>query len=222
MFSITCALEKDKYDINTVFYAVFFCKNMGGFSMKRKIETFAVIVMLFAVMFALPALAIPNPVQVSSSGGACEPTMISATAPGATVSNMYLVVDNGTVQYENIPTDGSSADLFVGPFFVDTNVSWRVFGGGERDYDMPLWNGYGTPTFSADIGAYAASVGGYDWVLSGTSDPNPFTTWNNLSVQGCYPETMADCKKGGWETYGFKNQGQCVRYVETGKDSRLV
>ncbi|KAB1187556.1 hypothetical protein GJR98_05725 [Haloferax sp. MBLA0077] len=34
------------------------------------------------------------------------------------------------------------------------------------------------------------------------------------------PETKDDCKKGGWEDYHFKNQGQCVRYVETGKDSR--
>lgn len=34
------------------------------------------------------------------------------------------------------------------------------------------------------------------------------------------PETKDDCKDGGWEDYHFKNQGQCVKYVETGKDSR--
>lgn len=34
-------------------------------------------------------------------------------------------------------------------------------------------------------------------------------------------QTKADCKDGGWEAYGFANQGQCVRFVETGKDSRL-
>lgn len=28
------------------------------------------------------------------------------------------------------------------------------------------------------------------------------------------------CKDGGWEAHGFRNQGQCVRFVETGKDSR--
>jgi len=28
------------------------------------------------------------------------------------------------------------------------------------------------------------------------------------------------CKKGGWSGFGFKNQGQCVRFVKTGKDSR--
>ena len=34
------------------------------------------------------------------------------------------------------------------------------------------------------------------------------------------PQTKDDCKNGGWEAFGFRNQGQCVRFVETGKDSR--
>jgi hypothetical protein len=29
-----------------------------------------------------------------------------------------------------------------------------------------------------------------------------------------------DCQDGGWQAEGFKNQGQCIRYVETGKDNR--
>jgi hypothetical protein len=35
-------------------------------------------------------------------------------------------------------------------------------------------------------------------------------------------QTKEDCKDGGWEQYGFANQGQCVRFVETGKDSRVA
>ena len=34
------------------------------------------------------------------------------------------------------------------------------------------------------------------------------------------PTSKNDCKKGGWVDFGFRNQGQCVRYVNTGKDSR--
>ena len=34
------------------------------------------------------------------------------------------------------------------------------------------------------------------------------------------PATKADCKKGGWADFGFRNQGQCIRFVNTGKDSR--
>jgi hypothetical protein len=33
-------------------------------------------------------------------------------------------------------------------------------------------------------------------------------------------KSRADCKKGGWENFGFRNQGQCIRFVNTGKDRR--
>lgn len=33
-------------------------------------------------------------------------------------------------------------------------------------------------------------------------------------------QTKDDCKKGGWEEFGFRNQGQCIRFVNTGMDSR--
>jgi hypothetical protein len=29
-----------------------------------------------------------------------------------------------------------------------------------------------------------------------------------------------ECKKRGWEAFGFRNQGQCIRFVNTGQDSR--
>jgi len=34
------------------------------------------------------------------------------------------------------------------------------------------------------------------------------------------PQTKADCKKGGWKNFpdlGFENQGQCIKFVNTGK-----
>lgn len=35
------------------------------------------------------------------------------------------------------------------------------------------------------------------------------------------PTTKDDCKDSGWEAYGFDNQGLCIQYVNTGKDSRV-
>ena len=32
--------------------------------------------------------------------------------------------------------------------------------------------------------------------------------------------SMDDCKNGGWMDYGFRNQGLCIQFVNTGKDSR--
>ena len=34
------------------------------------------------------------------------------------------------------------------------------------------------------------------------------------------PTTVDQCKKGGWAQYGFRNQGLCIQFVNTGKDSR--
>ena len=42
----------------------------------------------------------------------------------------------------------------------------------------------------------------------------------NISPAAADPQNKDQCKDGGWESYGFANQGQCVRYVQTGKDSR--
>ena len=33
------------------------------------------------------------------------------------------------------------------------------------------------------------------------------------------PTTINDCRDGGWQALGFRNQGQCIRFVNTGKDS---
>ena len=31
------------------------------------------------------------------------------------------------------------------------------------------------------------------------------------------PASTDDCKKDGWKSFGFKNQGQCIRFVNTAK-----
>lgn len=45
-----------------------------------------------------------------------------------------------------------------------------------------------------------------------------FTCWKTFYPE--QPEMKGDCKGGGWDDYHFRNQGQCIRYVNTGKDSR--
>jgi hypothetical protein len=44
--------------------------------------------------------------------------------------------------------------------------------------------------------------------------------WTTFTVPSCNPQDKEDCKGGGWEFYGFRNQGQCIQYVNTGEDSR--
>ena len=35
-----------------------------------------------------------------------------------------------------------------------------------------------------------------------------------------HPQAKAECKDGGWAGFGFRNQGLCVAFVETGRDTR--
>jgi hypothetical protein len=32
-----------------------------------------------------------------------------------------------------------------------------------------------------------------------------------------FPTSKDQCKNGGWKAFGFKNQGQCIQFVNTGK-----
>jgi hypothetical protein len=44
--------------------------------------------------------------------------------------------------------------------------------------------------------------------------------WTPFAVGANDPTTKDDCKGGGWERFGFRNQGECIRFVNTGQDSR--
>lgn len=74
----------------------------------------------------------------------------------------------------------------------------------------------------------AAGVGGdnflrevflnsYNYGLEGGSDYQAHWHGGLLAVD---PATKDDCKQGGFADFGFKNQGQCIQFVNTGKDSR--
>ena len=42
----------------------------------------------------------------------------------------------------------------------------------------------------------------------------------SITVDPDDPSTIHDCRRGGWQEFGFDNQGRCIQYVLTGRDSR--
>jgi hypothetical protein len=40
--------------------------------------------------------------------------------------------------------------------------------------------------------------------------------WTRFYVMSI--ESKDECRDGGWQAFGFANQGQCIRYIETGKN----
>ena len=94
--------------------------------------------------------------------------------------NAVLVVDAG----DTVNTAAIGESITVGPFVADTTIHYRVFGGGERDYDVPLWNGHGEEDFVDEINEYGDEHG-FGWTAAGVDDPNPFTNWLSIEVEGC-------------------------------------
>jgi hypothetical protein len=172
----------------------------------------------------------------------------TVTDVGAVRDLMYFGFGDGTANpnYYNEPTNAfvfrihSSAGSFpvhatvnsgfAGNHFVHLNAIGSYNPAGttfriEKSGDDVTLSIVGVPgasqTYSVtDLGGVLDGSNGY--IFFGNSVLG--TTFSNLVVSSgsgsSDPTTKDECKKSGWEQYGFRNQGQCVRFVETGKDSR--
>lgn len=69
---------------------------------------------------------------------------------------------------------------------------------------------------SANIGAVILNSKNY------APAPSYNVHWSNFAYGNITssPTTKDSCKANGWQDYGFRNQGLCIQYVNTGKDSR--
>jgi len=103
------------------------------------------------------------------------------------------------------PTNGGIYYLGVSSFDADPmSPAGPIFNGEEIiddvRYFLPAPPGGDEPVSEWSFqGTYE---GGYRVQLTGTAS-------------GCAPHTKADCKGGGWRTFGtmFKNQGRCIAFV---------
>lgn len=162
----------------------------------------------------------------------------------ATRAGFWVVGDNGAGGWDNwfgilefvnlepsLSGDSSQGD-HEGWRFWDSSNGWTNLATGftygdwvtlgiELDTDAQMYNFYindvlvgsgaGGENFINDIFLNSYNYGLDTFPNLGNGD---FTTnWHTGYGQ-------SDCKKGNYENLGFKNQGQCLRFVETGKDSR--
>ncbi|HEX2052377.1 MAG TPA: hypothetical protein VHJ78_01445 [Actinomycetota bacterium] len=111
-----------------------------------------------------------------------------------------------------------------GPFFAGEHVSFTA---GEPVYQvagkLPKEVGLSvnleptdTARFPGGTVSYTFPEDGYyvlQWhVDDGLSGTN--VTWNvTCGVAPALPTSPDDCKDGGWDAYGFKNQGECLKYL---------
>lgn len=134
-------------------------------------------------------------------------------------------------RYDIVPESGSTSEWTTVTF--DPSESYPVTTRGGDETASP----YECPSIPADmdnlspgstIHFAAINLGdtsGNDQDLDGYFDNVVVAFAEDTTTYDFEPEiqdavTKDDCKNGGWQELGFKNQGQCIRYVNTGKDNR--
>ena len=129
-----------------------------------------------------------------------------------------------------------------GPMLLDTWQEWDAFSGGTAVWwstkDIPgvcafncfvPWSVIVAANPDAEIlGGFGFNVGsGWAGVYSGAADKLTFGVSGTSVIYDFEPyrvaQTEDDCKNGGWQHVrradgsSFKNQGDCMQYVKTGK-----
>lgn len=91
----------------------------------------------------------------------------------------------------------------VGMYFASTGTIPFTYAGTSATYTR---GGYGVPAVGSSIIKDGTSNRIYSFIATGTTAPG-------------IPFNKDECKKDGWKKFDslFKNQGQCVSYVENGK-----
>lgn len=145
-----------------------------------------------------------------------EPTT-TETGPstiGATVWYSWTAPGSGTANFTTCNW-GTGGDTTLG-VYTGPAVNNLATVGANNDVAACADSSAGTATsevsFTAVAGTtYHIQVGGHNGV-----NVDFQLTWTLASD----PTTVEDCKNGGWMAFGFSNQGRCIQFVNTGKDSR--
>lgn len=162
--------------------------------------------------------SIPNPYEGLQFLG--TPFYAACPSPNGTVA-LIPSFESGfgsiTEILIDLPRAADAASLDVYDLFTDRDLTLNAY-----DASGALVASASDPTDGAWV---TLSVTG-DIRRLGIATDQGNTFLDNLSITYA-PEAAGDaptetdaCKKGGWTAFGFDNQGQCVRFVQTGKDAR--
>jgi hypothetical protein len=137
---------------------------------------------------------------------------VNGADPGGFTTLVYEPYWNGAV------TNGAWQhwDATGGQWWSTKTVGTLVAGGGGPPLYTIAQVAAGNP--NAVVLAIGVNVGSYNPGYDVATDGVQFndTTWN-FELPPPMPTTKDQCKDGGWQSYGvFKNQGDCVSWVQTG------
>lgn len=96
------------------------------------------------------------------------------------------------------------------PFYEDDNFNAHI--------DDGLWQYHCVSANQDQVEVTLNARSHVDIRLSFGAERDERFDWTRFYVLTL--ENKDQCMNGAWQALGFRNQGQCIRYVETGKDAR--
>jgi hypothetical protein len=203
----------------------------------KKLATI-IVAAIMAVLIAIPAAAeydYPTTNDLNRTGD-------NPLHPGVVGPHVNLVsVGDGEIvlEFVNPFTDFACFERIIDGNTSDIASATHPTQGieGPRYRDVCVSNGASVRTFAAQATvevrlAYMSHPDWYfDWVNfpevaapepepEAPADPEHGPVKGGAGKKAARHAEMANCMQGGWQDHGFHNQGQCIRVVNTGKDSR--
>ncbi|HSK24054.1 MAG TPA: hypothetical protein VK906_12795 [Egicoccus sp.] len=197
-----------------------------------------------SLLVAAPAAAnhgewTANPGTSVADGAIVMDTTDEALTPaGTSYENADLGVEiaPGDVIAFDYELDGAVCGGGQPRLFVEVDGTYvNTFDGNDQGDCGELTDGLGTSTSGTVLFTYEGEVGtiGHAGIVFDNISDRGVATISFVEIGDHEldltddgddgdedPTTKDDCKRGGWEDYGFRNQGQCIKFVNTGKDSR--
>lgn len=161
----------------------------------------------------------------------------TVTIDGAINSTQRMTAFSSTFTIDS-PNGQVSGTKWLEPFSSSQNMDTgdcEPLSSGDYRYVATAWNLRYEATITTPDGRTCTTVGSsiLQFVHNSSVLPNQFTEtyYNDLdpTTPSCTggggneeppsegPVTKDDCKDGGWEAYGFPNQGQCIQFVNGGE-----
>lgn len=101
-----------------------------------------------------------------------------------------------------------------------SNVTRLTTGGPNVASGGPTWSPDGTMiAFVRGFDTYRMNADGSGLTLLNSAGGYTGLDWGT-NTEPLNPMSRADCMNDGWQRFRFRNQGQCIKYIETGEDSR--
>jgi hypothetical protein len=151
------------------------------------------------------------------SDGTAGNAVMSYAFDGGMAGNWYFTTTAAQTGTVTLPWSYSGNHSEFGAVAAEATVNGVPVAPVLFDNTTGPFSHSGTVTFTVNAGDT------YGFHLSGFNDSaaemaGTFTV--QVPQQDPDPTTKEDCKDGEWVEYDFSNQGQCIRFVETGDDSR--